>query len=155
MAGTAHPAMSGERAQPASWGRSDAALFALTSVTIVVLALQFALAGLGAFTMDDTPKDNVYPAHVVLGLISALLSVLILGVVLANQTMRANNRTRWLAITLVLTTLVLQPALGEGGLHVPAIGALHGLNGLVIFLVAGWLTLDTHRRRALSRGSAG
>lgn len=153
MAGTAHPAMPGEQAQPASWGRADAALFVLTAVTIVALALQFALAGLGAFTMDDTPKDNVYPAHVALGLISAALTLVILGVVLAGQATRANTRTRWLAISLAVLTVVLQPVLGEGGLHVPAIGALHGLNGLVIFVVASLLTMDTHRRRAVIRRS--
>ena len=64
----------GEQAQAEAWGRRDTALFALTVATLTLLAAQFALAGLGAFTMDKTPADNVYAAHEILGVVICALT---------------------------------------------------------------------------------
>jgi uncharacterized membrane protein YidH (DUF202 family) len=71
-------------------------LLALTAAALVVIAVEFALAGFGAFTMDRTPTDNAYAAHVLLGLVIAVLTVLILAAVLANRAARRMpGRCRW------------------------------------------------------------
>lgn len=151
MSRSSRPAMADERARPGPWGRSDAVLFALTASTLAVIAVQFALAGFGAFTMDKTPTDNAYGAHVIMGLVIAVLTLLILAAVLASQTARAHSRTLWAAVTLAALAVPVQSVLGEAGKNLPAAGALHGLNGVIIFALAGWLTVTTIRRRAASQ----
>lgn len=141
-------AVTDERAQPEASGRGDAAIFALASTNLVLLALQFALAGFGAFAMDIKPTDNAYAAHTVLGLAIALLTLLILAVTLASRPARTHRRTLRLAVALAVLAVLGQPLLGEGGKHVAAVGALHALNGAVILALAIWLTIDTSRRRA-------
>jgi hypothetical protein len=77
MARTSQPAPAGERAQAAAWGRRDTVLFALVVTTLALVAAQFALAGFGAFTMDKTPTDNAYGAHMILGVVIGVMSWLI------------------------------------------------------------------------------
>lgn len=151
MSRSSRPAAADERARAEAWGRSDALLFALAPAALALIAVQFALAGFGAFTMDKTPTDNVYGAHVVLGLVIAVLTLLILGAVLASPTARARSRTLWAAVTLAVLAVPVQSVLGEAGKMVPAVGALHGLNGVIIFALAAWLTVTTSRRRAASQ----
>jgi hypothetical protein len=145
----------GEQAQAEAWGRRDTALFALTVATLTLLAAQFALAGLGAFTMDKTPTDNVYGAHVILGVVIGVLAWLILAAVLASRPARAHPRTLRLAVTLALLAIPVEPLLGEAGQRVPVVGAVHALNGLVICALTGWLMAETGRRRAAARRLTG
>ena len=140
-------------ARAAAWGRADTALFALAATTLAAIAVQFALAGLGAFTMDKTPTDNAYGAHAVLGMVIAALTLLILVATLASRAARAHAATLWLAVALAVLTIAVQQILGGAGQKVPALGALHALNGLVIFALTGWLTAATGRRRAAARRS--
>jgi cytochrome b561 len=126
-------------------------LFALAPAALALIAAQFALAGFGAFTMDKTPTDNVYGPHVVVGLAVAVLTLLILAAVLASRTARAHSRTLWAAVTLAVLAVPVQSVLGEAGKTIPAAGALHGLNGVIIFALAAWLTVTTSRRRAASQ----
>lgn len=151
MARSSRSAHAVEPAQPGGWTRADAVLFALAPIAVVLIAAQFGLAGFGAFTMDKTPTDNAYGVHVALGLVIAVLTLLMLGAVLASRPARAHGRTRWLTITLAVLAVPLQTALGEGGKHVPAVGALHALNGLAILAVTGRLAWETARRRAAGR----
>jgi len=134
-----------------SWGRGDRVLFVLAVANLVLIAVQFALAGFGAFTMDKTPTDNAYGAHMVLGVVIGVMTWLILATVLASRAARAHTRTLWLAAGVALLALPVEPLLGDTGQHIPALGALHALNGLVIFALTGWLTGETARRRAASR----
>ena len=126
-------------------------LLILAVVTLVLIAVQFALAGFGAFTMDKTPTDNAYGAHIVLGVVIGVMTWLILATVLASRTARTHPRTLRLAITVALLALPVEPLLGDTGQHIPALGALHALNGLAIFALTGWLTGETVRRRAAVR----
>ena len=144
-----------EQAQGEAWGRRDTALLALTATTVVLLAAQFALAGLGAFTMDKTPTDNVYGAHVILGVVIGVLAWLILAATLASRPARADHRTFRLAVTLALLAIPVEPLLGEAGQRVPVAGALHALNGLVICALTAWLMAETGRRRAAARRLTG
>jgi uncharacterized membrane protein YidH (DUF202 family) len=155
MAGASRSAPVGERAQGEAWGRRDTALFALAATTLALLAAQFALAGLGAFTMDKTPTDNVYGAHVILGVVIGVLAWLILAAALASRPARAQPRTLRLAVTLALLAIPVEPLLGEAGQRVPVVGALHALNGLVICALTGWLMAETGRRRAAARRLTG
>jgi uncharacterized membrane protein YidH (DUF202 family) len=154
MARSSNPASVGETARPGDWGRGDAALFALAPTALVLIAVQFALAGFGAFTMDLTPTtsaQHAYGAHAVLGLVIAALTLLILGAALASRSARTHRRTLWLTVTMAVLSAAAQPLLGEAGTHVPVIGALHALSGLIIFAATCWLTWETARRRAASQ----
>lgn len=128
-------------------GRGDAVLAVLAVVTLVLLAAQFVTAGFGAFAMDKTPSDNAYQAHVALGLVTAVMTLLILGAVLASPVAREHRRALWLAVVQAVLAVLVQPLLGEGGTHVPAVGSLHALNGLAITALLTWLTVETARRR--------
>jgi hypothetical protein len=68
MASTSQQAPAGARAQDQSWGRPDTALLALMATTLILLAVQFALAGFGAFTMVRSPAADAYAAHMVLAI---------------------------------------------------------------------------------------
>ena len=140
------------QAPAAAWGRSDTALFGVAVTTMVAIAVQFALAGFGAFTMDKTPTDNAYGAHAVLGTVIAVLTLVVLITTLAGRSARAHSRTLWLAVALAVLAIAVQPVLGSTGQKVPFLGALHGLNAVIIFALTGWLTRETARRRAAARG---
>jgi predicted RND superfamily exporter protein len=123
----------------------------LASITVVLIAAQFALAGFGAFTMDKTPADNAYGPHMVLGVVIGAVTWLTLAAVLASRATRARHRTVWLAVTLAVLAIPVEPLLGEAAQHVPALGALHALTGLAIFVLAGWLAGETGRHRAAAQ----
>jgi 4-amino-4-deoxy-L-arabinose transferase-like glycosyltransferase len=138
-------------AGPQPWERRDAVLLALVSATLVLIAAQFALAGLGAFTMIRTPAAHAYGAHLVLGVIIGALAWVDLGAVVASAAARSRRRTLRLAAALALLAIPGEPLLAEAGKRVPAVGALHALTGLAICVLAGWLTAETARRRAAAR----
>lgn len=150
MTNTPRPRLADAPVGPVVRGRGDAVLHALPIVALALIAAQFALAGFGAFTMDKTPTDNVYGPHAVVGLLIAAITVFILVAALASRAARAHRRTLWLAVSLAVLSVAVEPALGSGGTTVPVLGALHALNGLVIFVLAGWLTWETTRRRRAS-----
>ena len=156
MTRTSHPEAVGQQAQHQPWGRLDTVLFVLVATVLTLVAVQFALAGFGAFTMDKnpaTPTDHAFGPHMVLGLIIAALTVLILAVTLAGRAARRHRRTLRLAVTLAVLALIVEPLLGESGTRVPFLGALHALNGLVICALTGWLLSETARRRTAAKAS--
>jgi hypothetical protein len=137
------------------WGRRDNVQLGLAATTLALVAAQFALAGFGAFTMDKTPADNAYGAHMILGVVIGVMTWLILASTLASRTARKQPRTLWAAVTLAVLAVPVEPLLGEAGQRVPAVGALHALNGLAIFALTGWLVAQADRRRtAAGHGSA-
>ena len=156
MTRTSHPEAVGQQARHQPWGRLDTVLFVLVATVLTLVAVQFALAGFGAFTMDKnpaTPTDHAFGPHMVLGLIIAALTVLILAVTLADRAARTHRRTLRLAVTLAVLALIVEPLLGESGTRVPFLGALHALNGLVICALTGWLLSETARRRTAAKAS--
>jgi hypothetical protein len=156
MTRTSHPAVAGQQCGHQPWGRLDTSLFVLAATVLTLVAVQFALAGFGAFTMNKnpaTPAEHAYGAHMVLGLIIGALTVLILAVSLAGRAARGHRRTLRLAVALAGLALIVEPLLGESGTRVPFLGALHALNGVVICALTGWLLVETGRRRAAARGS--
>jgi hypothetical protein len=148
---TTHLDPAGDRTRQGDWSRPDTVLLATTATTVVLIAAQFALAGLGAFTMDKTPTDNVYGAHMILGVVIGIMAWLALALVFASRPARAHRRTLRLAVALALLAIPVEPLLGEAAQHTPALGTLHALTGLAIFALAGWLTGETGRRRTATR----
>ena len=109
--------------------RSPALLTAQRAVAIVTLALiatQFFLAGAGAFGATG------YDAHKTVG--SILVLVILVGLVVAVVA-----RRHPIHAAIVLGVAVLQVALGAIGEDTPWIGALHGLNAIVVMAAAGTL----------------
>lgn len=146
MARSPHVRPAEQSARPAEPG--GRALLVLARTTVILIAAQFVLAAFGAFAMDKTPSDNAYGPHAVLGLIIAAMTLVILVVVLASRAARTHRRTVWPAVSLAVLSVAVQPALGTAGTKVPAVGALHGLNAVVILALAAWLAIETARRRA-------
>ena len=102
----------------------------LASLTALLVAVQFFLAGAGAFGATS------FDAHKTVG--SALVLVVLLALVVAAL---ARRHTVHAAILVGVT--VLQLVLGSLGTDTPWIGAFHGLNALVVLAVAGTLTRKT------------
>jgi hypothetical protein len=155
MAGTSRSAPVGTQADTGAWVRADTVLFALAAATLVLLAAQFALAGFGAFSMVRNPAHNAYRAHLILGLVIGVLAWLILAAALASGPARADPRTWRPAAVLALLAIPVEPLLGDAGTKVPAVGALHALNGIAICALAVWLVVETRHRREAARMDAG
>jgi predicted RND superfamily exporter protein len=153
MASTSHQAGAGQRAQDAARGRGGAALLALTRLTLALVAVQFALAGFGAFSAVQAPARHDYGAHMVLGVIIGALTWLILAAVLVSRPARTRRVTVWPAVALALLTIPVEPLLAEAGRRVPFVGALHALNGLAICALTVVLMLQATRRRTAARGA--
>lgn len=137
MTETSHAAAENRRGERGGRSRRDMVAAALAAVTLALIAVQFALAGFGAFTMDKTPADNAYGPHIVLGVVTGIMTWLVVAAVLASPAARAVSTTLWLAVTAAVLALPVQPLLGDTGQHVPALGALHALNGLATAALTG------------------
>jgi hypothetical protein len=147
----ASQAAAGRPAAGRPWGRADAALLGLTWTALVLIAAQFALAGLGAFSRARAPGDSAYGPHEVLGLVIGIVTWVILGTALASRPARAASATLRLAVPLALLAIPVEPLLGDAGRHVPWVGALHALAGLAICGLAAALAVASGRRRAAAR----
>lgn len=117
----------------------------LATVVMALSALQFALAGFGAFGRDYTP-------HIVIGWVIAGVSVLVLA---AAFVARPGTGALVAAVVLAVFAAVLEPLLvdltGRGGEFITYfsvdlgrsvsqwIGAMHAFVGLIIFGTAGRL----------------
>lgn len=156
MAASARLTSAGEQAREGARGRGDAVLAALAAVTLALVAVQFAAAGFGAFSMVKTATDsNAYKAHMALGMITAAMTLLVLGAVLASRAARQHRRTLGMAVILAVLAVPVEPLLGEAGKHAPWVGALHALVGVAIAaLLFRLLTETTSRRGAGARPGA-
>ena len=115
----------------------------LTLIFFVGVVLQFLLAGLGVFGIDQGTKlddQSSLDPHRALGFILILVAiVLILLIAVARPT-----RVVVVPYVALLVCTILQSVFagigGEGG------GALHGLNACVVFGLAGYLGHRAFRR---------
>ena len=120
----------------------------LVAIEVVVqaMAMVFAVAGLGKWVDDGGVLDKAamendslsftgsvgFAIHGVNGmLIIPLLALLLL---IASFFAKIPGGVKWAALVLLL--VVLQATLGLVGHAVPAVGALHGLNALLLFSTA-------------------
>jgi len=123
---------------------------ALAHVVAILVAIQamaavYAIAGLGkwvddggvldkaAFESDDPfPEVVGFAVHAINGMM--IIPLIALALLIVSFFARVAGGVRWAVIVLVL--VVVQVALGLFGHDVPALGALHGLNALVLFSAA-------------------
>lgn len=102
---------------------------------LAAVIVQFFLAGLGVFAGD-------FQAHVTLGY--SLLFITLIGLVLAfaaRLPWRTIGLTALLPVLVVLQSVFIE--IWHAGL--PAVAALHVVNGLAIFSLAGFLALRSRR----------
>ena len=115
-------------------------------VVIQAMAIVWAIAGLGKWVSDGgvfdksvmESEDMAFPE--VVGLIvhglngGMLIPLIALLLLISSFFAKVPRGVRFAAIVFVL--VLVQGALGYAGHDLPAIGALHGLNALVLFTTA-------------------
>lgn len=124
-------------AQPAPSSRTRRTALAvfrvLAVLTLATIAVQFVLAGLGAFGGGFDP-------HRTLGYVVGALAVLLLVVVLIA---RPSAPAIWMSALLVVLTVVVQPVLAQlGGDGDSWFGAMHALNALAVLGITGRLAVS-------------
>ncbi len=119
---------------------------AWTVVLGALVVLQFALAGYGAFSIDEKigddratlthlQFDNAWSYHAGFG-----FAVLLGGLLLVVFALVGRVGRTWTLLTIgLLALLVVQVVLAEAGANAPFIGALHAFNGVVIFAVTAFI----------------
>jgi hypothetical protein len=96
---------------------------------VVVVVVQFFLAGVGVFGASD------FDAHQGLGFLGTMVGSLLL-LLLALIAWRDRVTTIG-AVVLFVLAAIIQPSLAT--YEHPWVGAFHPLNGLIIFGLSGWL----------------
>jgi cell division protein FtsW (lipid II flippase) len=133
----------------------DTLLLALTTVTVALTVVQFALAGLGTFGEVHDKKINVdsyFSAHQWVGMIIGLLTLLVL---IAALVARRSRRSVIMSVVLFVLAVPVQPFLGSLGADKAAwVGMLHALNGIAILGLAVNLRSQTLTRRQPPRTEA-
>lgn len=123
---------------------ADATHRVLATALLPVIAVQFALAGLGAFR-----GSAGYGPHELLGTIIGAASLVLL---VAALVARAGRTPLLLSAALFVLAGPVQPLLAMLGWQSGAwFGALHAFSGIAIFALTGWLGADARRRH---RGEA-
>jgi hypothetical protein len=107
----------------------------LAVLTMALIATQFFLAGAGAFGATG------FDAHETVG--SVLVVVVLVAVIVA-----AVARRFVVHAVALLGVTILQVVLGSAGADEPWVGAVHGLNALVVAGVGGTLAGKTFAGRA-------
>src|SRR5690348_5137338 len=119
-------------------------------LTVVVIVVQFFLAGWGAFHAVHSgvaAKDtSSYDAHKGVGYLIGLLSLVLLILAIVGK---MGGRTIGMTAVLLVLTVILQPLLAGAGEDSGAFwGALHAFVGALILVLAGNLISMTLRRPA-------
>jgi hypothetical protein len=125
--------------------RVDRAFVYLTTAFFLAVVVQVFLAGVGVFgDHSEKIKDATsFDPHRTLGFILGGVAVILL--ILAALA-RASQATWIGALVLAVLAFVAQSALADGGEDNKWVGGLHAFVGIVILLLAGWLTGAGHRR---------
>jgi hypothetical protein len=112
----------------------------LVALAVVV---QVGLAGYGAFyvankvdegTVDEDKFEDGFGAHIGFGYLVVLTGLILLVIALIARP----GRQRVWRVVILAGLLILQVLLAWFGFEVPAIGALHPVNALVIFGLSVW-----------------
>ncbi len=114
-----------------------------SALVVLLVVLQVGFAGYGAFRVANRSDDGTVNSDYFedsfgphgLGALLVAVSILVLVVLALLRT----PRKPWIWWALILVGLfVLQAILAGVGFEVPAVGALHPINALVIFGVSAW-----------------
>jgi hypothetical protein len=128
----------------------DVAYGYLAGLFVLGVLVQVFLAGIGIFGINARKVANAtsLDAHRAWGSVLMLVSVVLLVLALVA----------WRSLATVIGTFVLallvvvaQSGLAAAGDSNKWIGGLHALDGMVILLLALWLTFAARRRRQLAR----
>jgi len=112
------------------------------SLLALAVVVQIGLAGYGAFNAAEKVSDSPinedmfedgFSAH---GILGSLIGLGVLLAVIIALLARPGKRTVWLTV-LAFGLMILQFVLAGIGSDVPAIGALHPINALVILGLLG------------------
>jgi len=122
----------------------------ILAYTVLTGALvQFFLAGLAVFRAKPHDSDKFFQSstfdlHRAVGyaLILAAFALLVLAIV---------NRQQFRLAALLFVLMLLQVGLAELGHKLAAVGALHPVNGVLIIVVAHFLTRAGRRSRRMER----
>jgi small-conductance mechanosensitive channel len=130
--------------------RVAATVFAyLAALLVLGVIVQFFLAGVGVFGVDQHKIDDAssLDPHRALGHILAGVAILMFVAALVARTSRAAISV---SIVIALLSELVQTALASGGVDHHWLGGLHALDGVIILGLAGWM----HRisRERLKRG---
>jgi len=133
------------------WRRGvDRAFVYLVTLFFVGVLVQVFLAGVGVFGDHSLKVQNAssLDPHRALGdILGAFSVILLLLAALARAT-----RSTWIgALVLAVLAAAAQSGLAAGGENNKWVGGLHALDGIIILLLAGWLTGMAHRREAARR----
>lgn len=130
--------------------RRNTVLLAISGITVAMVVVQFALAGLGTFgeVHDGQVKESYFSAHQTVGMVIGALTLLVL---IAALVARPSRGAVIMAVALFVLAAPVQPVLGSLGADKAAwVGILHVLNGIAIFALSGNLLgqMMVRRRRA-------
>jgi hypothetical protein len=130
-------------------------------VVVQAMAMVYGIAGLGKWIEDGGVFDKSVmesessPFPEVVGLMihgingMMVIPLLALALLIVSFFTRIPGAARWAGLVLLL--VVLQITLGLVGHGIPAVGALHGMNALVLFSVA---VVAARRERAVAASPA-
>lgn len=131
----------------------------LIALIFALVVVQIGLAAYGAFdtvhksegasaTVSKKAVENAFGPHAILGSVIVLLMIVLLILAAAGRMDMA--KIRWAAIVAGLG--ILQFILGVVSTSAPAVGFLHGVNAMAIFVVTAVLS---HRTWRTERAGAG
>ena len=128
----------------------DRAFIYLVTVFFIGVLVQVFLAGVGAFGDHAAKVEDAssFDPHRTLGFILGGVAIILLILALLA---RASQATWIGALVLAVLAFGAQSGLASGGDSNKWVGGLHALDGIIILLLAGWLTGTGHRREAARR----
>ena len=121
----------------------------LAALLVLCVVVQFFLAGLGVWGIDQHKIDkatSIDPHRAFAGAV-ALVAILMFVAALVART---STRRIWVSILIAVLAEPVQALLAAGGEHQHWVGGLHVLDAVVILGLAGWMHRES--RPYLKRG---
>jgi hypothetical protein len=117
---------------------ADTVFAYLAALLVLGIVVQFFLAGLGVWGIDQHKLDKAtsIDPHRALAAILAAIAILMFIAALVARTSKAKI---WLSILVAVLAEPVQGLLASGGEHQHWVGGLHVLDALIILGLAGWL----------------
>jgi len=121
----------------------------LAALLVLCVIVQFFLAGLGVWGIDQHKIGDAKQLDAHRGFAGAVALVAILMFITALISRTSKTRI-WVSILIAVLAEVVQSLLASGGEHQHWVGGLHVIDGLIILGLAGWMHRDS--RALLKRG---
>jgi bacteriorhodopsin len=129
---------------------ADRAFAYLAALFFLGLLVQIYLAGVGVFGdhVKQVEDATSFEAHRNFGFALGIVALVLLVLALLARVSQAVVIS---TLVLAVLAIVMQSLLAAAGDDNEWAGGLHALDGIVILLLAGWLTGAAHRREAARR----